>query len=273
VAYQNFLIDRVLAASVSTRDFEQRLPPFISVRRTAAELRIATARDAGSSDADLLKLAEDEIIKLRKALDEERETNAGLWKVAEDERDQALAEAQHAREANRHLRFRIEQQEQQIEARSGPAATTPIPNALHNFEAWCEAYLSGSVEIHNRAFHGVGKSQYEDVSLIYKSLVMLRDCSVPMRREGGLERKRAYEKACQDLGLEEAATFTGPRAGEEGDTYFVRYAGRRMELDRHLKKGNSREPRRCFRLYFFWDDDEQQVVVGWMPSHLDTRIT
>lgn len=94
-----------------------------------------------------------------------------------------------------------------------------------------------------------------------------------MRREGGLDRKRAYDNACRDLGVEEALTFAGPRAGEEGDTYFVRYAGRRMELDRHLKKGNSREPRRCFRLYFFWENDEQQVVVGWMPSHLDTRIT
>jgi hypothetical protein len=271
--YQTFLIDRILAASVSTRDFEQRLPPFIAVRRTAAELRIATAREAGSSDAELLNLAEEEIGKLRKALDEERGTNAGLWKVAEEERDQALAEAQQAREANRHLRFRIEQQEQQIKAKSGRAVVAPLPNSLTNFADWCAANLSGSVEIHNRAFQGVNKSEYEDVSLIYKSLLVLRDYYVPMRREGGLERKRDYEKACQDLGLEEAPTFAGARAGEEGDTYFVRYAGRRIELDRHLKKGNSREPRRCFRLYFFWDNDEQQAVVGWTPSHLDTRIT
>ena len=89
----------------------------------------------------------------------------------------------------------------------------------------------------------------------------------------GLSESALTKKRVEDLGLEEAPTFAGPRAGEEGDTYFVRYAGRRMELDRHLKKGNSREPRRCFRLYFFWDNDEQQVVVGWMPSHLDTRIT
>jgi hypothetical protein len=271
--YQKFLIDRILAASVSTRDFEQRLPPFVAVRRTAAELRISTAREAGSSDAELLKLAEEEIGKLRKALDEERETHAGLWNVAEEERDQALAEAQQAREANRHLRFRIEQQEQQIKAKGGKAVVAPIPNSLTNFADWCAANLSGSVEIHNRAFQGVNKSEYEDVSLIYKSLLVLRDHYVPMRREGGLERKRAYGKACHDLGLEEVPTFAGPRAGEEGDTYFVRYAGRRIELDRHLKKGNSREPRWCFRLYFFWDNDEQQVVVGWMPSHLDTRIT
>src|SRR6185369_15299355 len=100
VGYQKFLIDRILATSVSTRDFEQRMPPFTTVRRVASELRMATAREAGSSDAELLKLAEEEITKLRKALDEERETNAGLWKVAEEERNQALAEAQQVREAN-----------------------------------------------------------------------------------------------------------------------------------------------------------------------------
>ena len=166
VGYQNFLIDRMLAASVSTRDFEQRLPPFIAVRRTAAEMRIETARISGSSDAELLKLAEEEIIKLRKALDEERETNAGLWKVAEDERDLALAEAQQAREANRHLRFRIDRQEQQIKTKGGAAATTSIPETLDGFENWCATNLAGHVEIHNRAFQGISKSQYEDISLI-----------------------------------------------------------------------------------------------------------
>ena len=109
--------------------------------------------------------------------------------------------------------------------------------------------------------------------LIYKSLLVLRDNYVPMRREGGLERKSEYERACRDLGIEEAQTFAGPRAGEEGDAYFVRYAGRRVELDRHLKMGKSREPRRRFRLSLFPANDEQQEVLGWMPSHLDTRIS
>ena len=49
--------------------------------------------------------------------------------------------------------------------------------------------------------------------------------------------------------------------------------GKRVELDRHLKKGTNREPRYCFRLYFFWDDTTSQVVVGWLPSHLSTRAS
>ena len=75
------------------------------------------------------------------------------------------------------------------------------------------------------------------------------------------------------LHLSEEPTGSETRAGEQGDEYYVKYGGRRVFLDRHLKKGQAREPRHCFRLYFFWDDDSEQVVVGWLPSHLDSRIT
>ena len=112
------------------------------------------------------------------------------------------------------------------------------------------------------------------MSLIYKSLLLLRDHYVPMRREGGLEKKRAFEDGCRALGVDEQSTFHGTRYGKEGETYFVRYGGRRVLLHRHLKKGTAHnDDRRCFRLYFFWDDKEQHVVVGWLPSHLDTQIT
>jgi hypothetical protein len=38
----------------------------------------------------------------------------------------------------------------------------------------------------------------------------------------------------------------------------------------HVKKGNSREARNCLRIYFFWDEEREQVVVGHLPAHLTT---
>ena len=111
------------------------------------------------------------------------------------------------------------------------------------------------------------------MTLIYKALLLLRDSYVPMKRDGGLDKKMSFDKACQELGLSEEPTFKGDRWGEEGETYLVRYAGRRCLLERHLKKGTSKDERYCFRLYFFWDEESEQVVVGWFPSHLDTPIT
>jgi hypothetical protein len=44
-------------------------------------------------------------------------------------------------------------------------------------------------------------------------------------------------------------------------------------LDVHLKKGTSRESRHCLRIYFFWDEDSDQVVVGHLPDHLTNDLT
>ena len=124
-----------------------------------------------------------------------------------------------------------------------------------------------------RAFRSLKKSRLEDTELIYKALILLRDHYVPARKDGSREHWKAFEKSCDELGLEEAPSITSTRAGEEGDEYYVDYQGISVLLDRHLKKGNDREPRYCFRLYFFWDEEQQQAVVGSLPSHLRTRLS
>ncbi|GAB4208285.1 MAG: hypothetical protein Fur0019_13850 [Tibeticola sp.] len=43
--------------------------------------------------------------------------------------------------------------------------------------------------------------------------------------------------------------------------------------DADKQRGHARERTRCFRLYYFWDDDTQCAVVGWLPSHLDNSLT
>lgn len=45
------------------------------------------------------------------------------------------------------------------------------------------------------------------------------------------------------------------------------------DLDRHIRGSSSREERFGFRLYFFWDDEGQQAVVGSFPTHLSTRAS
>lgn len=270
--YEKLLISQALIRTVADRDLERGVPSFSAVRRAAAEIRRSDAIQSVTSEAELLALAEEEIDQLRRALDEEKTTNSGLLQVAEEERSEAIEAAEQARLANAHLRLRLTQLE--AAAASDAILVEPqLPTNLLEFETWCFRNLSGQVEIHNRALQGVKKSQFEDTELVYKALLLLRDYYVPMRRDGGAQRRTVFEEECQRLGVVEEPTFSGSRAGEEGDTYFIRFAGRRALLDRHLKKGNSRDPRYCFRLYFFWDEESQQAVVGWLPSHLDTRLT
>lgn len=272
-AYEDFLISKLLSSAATTQGSENRIPSFTLVRQLAAEQKLAAARDLGSSDEDLLALAEDEISELKQALEKDRTVYTGLVSQYERERDQAREELEQIQATNNHLRQRLEALQGRLKQASDRPIEQQLPNNLAGFEEWCREHLSGSVEVHNRAMQGVKNSLYVDTTLIYKSLLVLRDEYVPMRREGGLERKHQFETACANLGLAEEPTFSGARYGEQGDEYFVRYAGRRVLLDRHLKKGNGRDQRYCFRLYFFWDDDNEQAVVGWLPSHLDTRIT
>jgi len=66
------------------------------------------------------------------------------------------------------------------------------------------------------------------------------------------------------------------RAGEQGKTYFVRFPTHTDTprfLEFHLRKGATKDVRYCLAIYFFWDEDTQQVIVGWLPSHLETRAT
>lgn len=271
--YERFLIRQTLIRAASGQDVERQLPPFTQVRRVAAQVALDKARNTGTSNAEFLELAQKEITELRDSLENDRITYQGVVDQYEHERDQAIEAHEQAQAANGYLRRRIRALEERFKSQSASGDETPIPASLVDFEAWCRDYLSGAVEVHNRAIQAVKKSQLEDMRLIYRAMLLLRDYYVPMKREGGLEKKAQYERKCVELGVVEEPTFSGERWGEQGDTYKVRHAGRPRFLDRHLKKGNSRDERYCFRLYFFWDEDNEQVVVGWLPSHLQTRIT
>ena len=267
-AYAEFLADRVLKEAVERSDSESDPPSFTKIRRLAAERRRARAKATNATISERLELAETQIVELQAEREEMEETFEGVLKSIEQERDVAQAKAETATQRSRNLRARVEMLESALASGSSPKESE-ILSDLNDFEEWCDKTLAGVVEVLPRAKHAAKKSKYEDPAFLYKALLLLRDYYVPMRR--GAAQVDAFKQACLDLNIEETQTFAGDRHGEHGDMYFVRYAGRRHLLDRHLKKGSTRDVRRCFRLYFFWDEDSEQAVVGSLPSHLETR--
>ena len=268
-AYARFLADHILKDTVKRSDAESDPPSFAKIRRLAAERRIEHAKATNATIAERLELAEDQIVELQSEREEMEETFEGVLKSIEQERDVAQAKAETATLRARNLRARVEMLESALAHGSDPKEPE-IPSGLNDFEEWCDKNLAGFVEVLPRAKHAAKKSKYEDPAFLYKALLLLRDYYVPMRRFGS-SKADAFKQACLNLNIEETQTFAGDRHGEHGDMYFVRYAGRRHLLDRHLKKGSTRDVRRCFRLYFFWDEDSEQTVVGSLPSHLETR--
>ena len=126
-----------------------------------------------------------------------------------------------------------------------------VPGSLDALKDWAETSLAGDVVIHNRALRGANRSEYEDPTLIYRSLLLLRDHYVPMRRSVVDASWKSFEQACSALGLTESGSITDNRAGEQGDTYVVNFRGQNRTLDRHLKKGDARDERYCFRPLLF----------------------
>lgn len=267
-AFETVMVERTLLRSVR-EDARTAMPSFAQVKDIASAQRIAQIkRDDRAADPDLIALLESEVASLRKAVEDEREMGAELLRHAEAEREAALAEVRRLESEAIHLRARL-----RAMSAAAPQPAASIPTTVDGFQEWCETNLSGSVDVLSRAMQGVKKSIYKDPSLIYKALIMIRDFYVPMRRDGRPEQKEAFRAECGRLGLAYEPTGDRSRAGEHREQYFVKYRGEHQYLAFHFKKGNAMDQRHCFRVYLFWDTETEQAVVGWLPSHLENRLT
>ena len=271
--FTDFLVRQALRASVARRQImENDLPPFITAQAISRRQAQEKAKKENKSNAELLELAVDENEALQKELQEQKEMCDGLLDSADREQRQVIEERDEARANAAGLRSRVIYLEKILKVK-GVKSEIETPETFENLREWASQHLSSSVVILNRAYGAAKKSILENPKLAYQALLVLRDHYVPMRMEGGHDKQKAYKAALWELGLEESPSFSGARASEQGDEYFVKYEGRKRLLDRHLKGSNARDERYAFRLYFFWDEETQHVIVGWFPSHLKTRIS
>jgi len=150
----------------------------------------------------------------------------------------------------------------------------PIPDNYGEMAVWTQTYLAGRLILLGRARRELKTAAFEDVALVYRSLLLLAFEYRNMRI--GHSDDSAFKRKLAEYGLEHSGSIAPLRAGEEGDTYYVNYppgSTQKEFLKFHLCKGTSRDPRYCLRIYFFWDEDAELVVVGSLPGHLDNQLT
>jgi hypothetical protein len=161
----------------------------------------------------------------------------------------------------------------------GPTVALPAPSDLTALEQWVAKKHNGKLILHPRATDAAKKSIYHDTPLIYSAIDLLAEEYRNMRMapvELASEAHGRCTRRLEELGLELTQSISSSRAGEQGDDYFVIYplgSETKRMLEFHLKKGSDRDERYSLRIYFFWDGESKSVVVGWLPSHLDTRGT
>ncbi|WP_153114988.1 hypothetical protein [Rhodocyclus tenuis] len=270
-AFSPFITRTLYSTSVDTPKSRQCWTSFADIQNQRFAQEAARAR-AANDDRSVIKLYEEEVGRLQQQLNQ-AETDANEYNTLADER-KGIAEAAEARAY--FLRVENDRLRGLLTQRGGtdPDAQILIPDTYDELPDWCDKNLAGRLMLVPRAARSVRGAPYDNPSLVYKALLMLAGVYRQMRL--GLIGREAYEEELRSLELTESGSISSVRAGEQGEEYYVTYPSgstRRRFLDIHVRKGTSYDPRHALRVYFFWDEETSQVVVGWLTSHLDTRKT
>lgn len=289
-AFLEWLMDELFSRNATRRINWQGWVFVTDARVKAAELARERVQKQVLDTADIDGRVAERINRRLNELNEahQAEIDAMREKIAQSEKE-AEAFSNEAMEADRvrdhylneneALRRRSAALQYQLEAKTNQPVDQTIaaklPESYGEIADWANANLVGRLVLHPRANRGLKEAEYESVETVCRTMLLLAHEYRNMRM--GLGTKEAFDEALNKLHLHISNSISEERAAEFGDAYYVPYPigfGQKRFLEVHLRNnGNSRDCRRCLAVYFFWDADSGQVVVGWLPGHLENRLT
>ncbi len=140
-----------------------------------------------------------------------------------------------------------------------PDAEVPFPTAWSDFAQWCDEHLEGRLALAGPARRELEGARFADIALVAQCLNWLAHEYRDGRLRGG-----DPELHGRIDGIE-GGVFNVPCGG---DSFECSWDGRAHAVEWHIKRGaNTRDPRRCLRIYYFWDQRKRQVVIASMPGH------
>lgn len=226
---------------------------------------------SSQSRKDLIASYEDQLEQLQKQSDE----NLSLADSYANDYEKLSEEYDQQRQLIAQLKVQVASLRYQLEEATGEPTdqNVPIDGNYIDIGDWIATYYPDKLKLLSRAARSLKTACYENTSLVFECLKLLATRYYDYRM--GTISYEQFTAACKavDPGLEERGAITDVAAGMQGDEYFVQYQGKRRKLERHLAKGNSKDRRYCLRIYFFWDDQNEIIVIGDLPHHLDTVAT
>ncbi|MFV1442224.1 MULTISPECIES: hypothetical protein [unclassified Phaeobacter] len=252
---------RALAAEVSISETRlgKDVLDFASVRTASKKLRKADVSNQAAPDAERLTFAEEWAESLEKQVEEKEKEIDGY--VAEIEATEERAQA--AEQENRSLLFRIRQLQAALaEGGETPTEEPPLPQEWSDFTDWLDQTYPDKVLLTPAARRMIRSPEFEDVTLVARAIAWLATIQHDRRVNGG--------GSLRDVQVENGI-LNSPCGG---DTYAADWKGRRYDVDCHVKNGgNVRDPKRCLRIYYFWEPETQQTIIAHLPSHRRTSAT
>ena len=269
--FTSYLIDTAHRVASTSRTDWSGLYFVPDARILAAELEMAHAAHLANAPERELAMR-NHIAALQRKLQTAEDENAD-WL---GELEKATEQAEYLQQENAALRLQLDALRAHLIRQSGesPDKEIPIPNSYKVMGEWVKEHLAGRLVLLPRAERAASKAEYTEVGMVYRALLILANEYRDSRMGTGTD--KAFRDALAQHGMDFSGSIDRSRAGQEGEAYYVNYpigTTQRVFLQFHLERGNRHENRYCMRVYFFWDDDTNQVVVGWLPSHLSNRIS
>ncbi|MCS6944071.1 MAG: hypothetical protein RMK97_01420 [Sutterellaceae bacterium] len=252
---------RWIAANESVRRLQlgTDVLAFSAVRDASLDFERERLKKLGSADTEQLRAAQAQIDALKDDLRRSQETQQWL----SDEHKAIEEYAKNLEQQLRGAQFRIQQLLAQIKARGEePDAGIALPNNWDGFADWCDEVLSGRVVLSSRARRETKSPDFHDPQTAARCLLWLANEYRDSRIHG----------TGRDLRKPIVEGIYNERCG--ADSFEFDWKGRKVPVEWHIKNGgNTRDPRRCLRIYYFWDEERQEVVIASMPAHIRTEAT
>lgn len=233
---------------------------FSEIKSAALKLSLQDLERKGAPEHAQLDAARIQIAALEKYKEEAKAwEEAILAEQAAAEERAELAESQYNKAT-----FRNQQLLAQIKAQGEtPDSNIEPPARWEELEDWCDTHLSGRLVLSPLARRGLRSPEFESPDIAARCLLWLaNDCREALMGDGTGT-------------IREQSVLDGVKNAHCGsDQFDFNWQGRKLSAVWHIKNGgNTRDPKRCLRIYFAWDETTQQIVVADMPAHRDSAAT
>ena len=277
--------EAVSAISLEHESLEERAPSFRVVRQQLSESRL---RALHKRTQTLASTADEERARHRAIVDELEKNCADQSRQSDELRNEVLALREEVAALRRERddaldEVRVLRHQASLawtshispEREEDGLGEPEIPATWDGLDSWVARHCAGRLVLLPSAAKACRESPFQDIPLAYRSLLLLANEYVDMRRRGPDEdiRKEAFERARRALGLDCSGVGSAKDSHQFKAGYHKIFEEREIQLDMHLKRGNGYDERTMFRVYFHYCQDTGRVIVGHMPSHLTNRKT
>lgn len=240
-----------VAGSVPATEPREQILLGLAERVRAAVRVVLSGRFDGPSAIQDLNAANARITALESSLKEAEKDS----KWFSDEHSKAENRANQTDVELADANARISELEDQLRILK-PDDERALPHSWSEFGEWCERALMGKVMLSPRAEREVKKPKCKEIEVAAKGLLWLATEYREQRLAGGAGDLRGPN----DTGL-----LNEPCGGTQ---FKMLWNGKQVDVKWHLKNGgNTHDPTRCLRVYYFWDPINEQVVIASMPAH------